>query len=1689
MRAEPKSSTEAEMPLEKLESNKRPNSQHDMLYKTRINTSQCFKHHDLGRVDKGDQGATIFDDWEIRPSGQPQNVQLRLPRTPLGSRCDRFRDDSDSSELSDISEISGMEIAGRSRAEGTPPLRKASLGMPIPLPRGDRGTSDISDLSGLSDFGEDDEAAVLLDAKRAEVVRINSHLVDTTPSLQYPQSIKPNSRQEGFTPRLQPSTEKVAVQDLREKCSQSNAQEPSWEPLATCLPQEDKSFIEFELSDFSIYLPDNKYHPFAMRGLQHLGVKVGNSKYLFDGVLSVGDTCHYVRGVPFKLRSIGNYGEDLHEVGSQIWIESELNSGANIFYRLGKPSAEYARYHAEFLWLADFAKHFVDYCQASVDSGQPITLHRFRRDFYLWLMKKHQTSLAFRAWCRLYNNRDFRSAVSTNINFLFLESMGIDQNLNSLPIWSAIMSQDIVPTQEIEEEKTIVTQYVYECFKDIRFGHHLKVIPPSFGQAYQGYTAIKLAASICIGSQQTTLENVQLGGVPTRSQSEEGAAVRTSHINSSVKRNISIKDIRVGDVLSVTKDGSQSVWKDEISRWKAADDCWYVYVQKVHHMDNGESTYDAIWLYKPSDTSCAKMKYPYPKELFLSDNCTCSKLRIAANEVLGVVDVRWHGQPSEAESSHFIRQTYLQNETFVTLDEGHKICEHLRVQQDTVHSKPPPKYPIGTTVLVPTRYKSKYGLEPYEIVNYTTEGLKQTAVLRRLRRRLDIDNTGEKNELVYTDQMEMVAVHKIQRTCLVRFYTNFDVTQKLIPAPYNRNGNGNAFYITTCLVETNGKKSLKPIGVDIPKDLIQGFDPLEPPARRVLNGLDLFCGGGNFGRGLEEGGAVRNRWAVDIDRNAIHTYNANVDESEPTKLFYGSVNDMLAQAIKGNPKNSDLIPLPGDVDFISAGSPCQGFSALNPDPNNEKGLRNQSLVASVAAYVDFYRPKYGILENVLSMAQRGRGRDEDVMSQLICAIVGLGYQVRLCVLDAWSCGSPQSRGRLFLEFAAPGLTPTEHPDLSHSHPPHAMSRGLGKLANGQAFGARRMGPTPFKWVTIEESIADLPAIGDGATYQCIPYPDHVMAGSLTEQLRARIESIPIHPRGMNLYKAWNDGQGPMTPEERARFGPVYKKDGTMKAMHKPLSMAYARVQPRGVFPCMTLAICPSDLYMGAGIHWDDNRMFTAMEGRRIQGVPDHEVFLGTASDVWKILGNSVNRNVSLALGLSLRDAWLANDSGINHTPISTKTTTALPAPTNSRNISLASRPKTPSKPRTIRRSTGRGVSARSPVPAPSPSGDSSNDESDLLEWTCNYIMSLDPLSYIQPDQTQDITANSTGTAGNPEKGKVSLKRPHIAFQESSMSPKEKSSKLARASTSASPTVQASRNANSDKLPLQRSGNIPTLATKPKKVARDSFRQTDLGYIPDEDESDGSRADPSEDSELEIIPASTVPKSKSRRPRKRLGGRSEKSSRSRRQAPLVISLLSDDEDEDEDVGFEQDRQDSGVWNKPSHRNKPWAPASSPSEHHPGNRVVSNVQRHHLPISRPLYPQGPRYIQHASLSHIPERTQYPPPYLNNTAYPSRNYYRPQPADIPNLPNRRIEHEERQNAPRAAQRPEYFQKEVEMRERANREAEKRDAEKREEEREQREMETQVPLKKYVPVDNGDLSMYFQTSRYMDARSGRAR
>lgn len=271
------------------------------------------------------------------------------------------------------------------------------------------------------------------------------------------------------------------------------------------------------------------------------------------------------------------------------------------------------------------------------------------------------------------------------------------------------------------------------------------------------------------------------------------------------------------------------------------------------------------------------------------------------------------------------------------------------------------------------------------------------------------------------------------------------------------------------------------------------------------------------------------------------------------------------------------------------------------------------------------------------------------MSQLICALVGLGYQTHLILLDAWSSGSPQSRSRLFVCFAAPGLVPIEHPVLSHSHPPGTTIRGLGKLANGESFGSRLNVPTPLKFVSPEECFRDLPLIGDGMTGHCTKFPDHVTESLATEGTRRQLQAIPLFPRGSNFASAWKEGQGRMSREDRLFFPPSIGKKGTPSLRVQPSSRAWERLKPDRLMGTVTVSLQLASARGCPSIHWNETRCLTLLEFRRAQSFPDSDILVGSKAQCMKLIGNSVARTVAISLGLVLREAWLKNDEATRTT--------------------------------------------------------------------------------------------------------------------------------------------------------------------------------------------------------------------------------------------------------------------------------------------------------------------------------------------------------------------------------------------------------------------------------------------------------
>ncbi|KAI7784243.1 modification methylase-like protein [Diaporthe eres] len=878
--------------------------------------------------------------------------------------------------------------------------------------------------------------------------------------------------------------------------------------------QLDEDFIEFELDDFVVYI-DTQRHPQEMRALHTHATLSGQQKFYFNGTLKLGDVKHRVERVPFDEIPLGNYGKDHSTVGDQLWIRSELNRRRNIYYQLKTPSIEYARFHRDFLWVTDLAKHAVDFSEHLLDLGQSVSIRHFGQDFVQWLQTVHRLSPTFQKWYEKRGTNDFRQSIIANQLFIRKELFDMFGGRK----WSRI---DVFK----EISNPFVTPYIFDCFSHMKMGMILKPVQPS------------------VSTEEAIARSWPADG--TKELRFTRPACTSQH------RQTMIESIKPGDTISIIPDKkgeTDTQWSTNIP-----DKKWYGLVQNVS-MANAKTRlqrqFDITWLYDPEDTPCCSMRYPWKNELFLSDHCTCEERqrKIPEHAVIGVHTVEWFGA-TQTKADFFVRQTYqVEQRRWVTLQQTHLRCRHEEQQR--------PEYLVGETVLVSTPVRCYY--------------------------------PGE-----------------------------------TIPTPYNRNGTGNAFVITH---RKSADGSVHPLSSANKPRIRQGFDPKRPIKK--LRALDLFSGCGNFGRGLEDGGAVEAKWVNDIWPAAIHTYMANSTDPDSVRPFLGSIDELNLRSFEG--KFTKSVPQPGEA-------------------------KNRSLVAAFAAAVDFHRPKYGILENVKTIVQSKGNRTEDYFSQLICAIVGMGYQAQIILGDAWSHGAPQGRVRAFLYFAAPGLELPQPPVPSHSHPRKKECGSLGMMTNGEPYITRSNNPTPFKYVTALEATADLPDIYDAKTETCVAFPDHRLSVSLSsgdlkigvkdgrgKKGRTQGLNMPTRPFAMNISRAWHHSikdnlSGDTVKDMFDHERDAYPRDGSHRTSN--LSKGWGRVHPHGLFHTVTTICQWTDARVGRLSHWDQPRPLTVMEARRAQGIPDHEVLLGTPKDQWEMVGNAVARQIAMALGLALRKAWV-----------------------------------------------------------------------------------------------------------------------------------------------------------------------------------------------------------------------------------------------------------------------------------------------------------------------------------------------------------------------------------------------------------------------------------------------------------------
>jgi len=865
--------------------------------------------------------------------------------------------------------------------------------------------------------------------------------------------------------------------------------------------------------------------------------------------------------------------------GVSACIQTTLGAKANVWYELGSPASQYKRYHDTFLWISQFTKYVVDFLE---DFERPVTFSMFRRTFYPYLNQKHGSSSAFKDWLEKHKSTDFGQAFCANLGFIIKECYSVNDQLLDEPIFGETDTKQLkaIRMEKTAYEKTVVTPFVYDLLHKMPFHGQMQVL-----------SEVSIATL-----QKQECRRIELGLTPLNRRQTPAP-----------KHTLQKRVIRRGDVVGIAAE-TQTQWRHSTGAH------WYAYVQAIRSLKSGAQKLDVLWLYEPSDTTLGHGYYPYKNELFLSDNCSCGKDSIDMDLVQTIVTVNWFTtNPEESKDCFFVRQKFRTEPTlgaydFVQLQRSHFRCgcDNSKTEMDKVKQD----FAIGDTVLMYRLVDGKESLEPAVIRGFNRQTVTLQAFLRCHR---DLgDKQAAPNQLSLTDDTFDVDPDSVTRHCRIITFASLDDVR----SPYDRDGAGDHWYVVNSPAPT------------------WSFVDHEIDADSKLKGMGIFCGSGSFDRGLEEGGNLEFKWGVDWAERALHSYRANTEEPEKLSLFLGSVNDYLSKAIQDT-KDSRIATI-GDVDVLAAGSPCPGFSVLQRDRTSVRSLRNCSLVASVCSYVDLYMPKYLVLENVIGMARNpGNAKDLNVFSQVLCCLVSMGYQVQQLLMDPGHYGSCQSRQRIFIIATAPGHKAPIPPPQTHSCKElETYSRAIGNASNGLPFGKRKYDVCPFVSLTAKEAFQDLPDIGDSHVQTCIAAPDHRTCRYESARKRALIQSIPRWPYGFGFIKAVNAGRMSQNAIDD------YAWQNKNRAGEN--SKSWSRIFPDRLVGCLTTDIKPHDSFLGRTLHYDQHRTMTVMEARRIQGLPDNEVVLGTPSQQWFQIGNGVDRKVAFALGLQLADAHRKN---------------------------------------------------------------------------------------------------------------------------------------------------------------------------------------------------------------------------------------------------------------------------------------------------------------------------------------------------------------------------------------------------------------------------------------------------------------
>ncbi|RAL54713.1 hypothetical protein DM860_001841 [Cuscuta australis] len=355
---------------------------------------------------------------------------------------------------------------------------------------------------------------------------------------------------------------------------------------------------------------------------------------------------------------------------------------------------------------------------------------------------------------------------------------------------------------------------------------------------------------------------------------------------------------------------------------------------------------------------------------------------------------------------------------------------------------------------------------------------------------------------------------------------------------------------------------------------------------------------------------------------------------------------------------ANILPLPGSVDVVCGGPPCQGISGFNRFRNSENPLedpKNKQLEVFMDI-VNFLRPRFVLMENVVDIVKFSNGfLGRCAISQL----VGMSYQARLGMMVAGSYGLPQFRMRVFLWGALPAEKLPQYPLPTHD----VVVRGFVPIefeSNNVAYDEGH-GHRLKKKLLLGDAISDLPHVyetsmphvknnesRDEMEYDEQPkngFQKYIRLGRDGNLGHVLYDHCPLqlneddYTRGAN----YRNLKGVIVRGNKAELDPtierVYLPSGKPLVPNYALSFTggtstepFGRVWWDETVPTVVTRAQPHNR---AILHPEQDRVLTVRENARLQGFPDYYKLSGSITERYKQVGNAVAVPVARALGYSL----------------------------------------------------------------------------------------------------------------------------------------------------------------------------------------------------------------------------------------------------------------------------------------------------------------------------------------------------------------------------------------------------------------------------------------------------------------------